>query len=355
LRRATLCYGSFRRGGPALVTVGLYGFGRIGRNLFRILYDRDDVRIGAISDLAEPAAIEYLTKFDTLLGRFPLELSVRDGHLYVAGRQIPVLTGKEQSAVPDWKALGVDVVFEATNVGRSRAEAERHLSAGARRVILMAPPKERPDATIVAGVNDGSLLPEHRIVSNASSTVHCLAPILTILEEAFGIERALFTTVHSYTSAHRLADVPAEDKRRGRAAAENIIPQESRSPAILKELLPGLADRVTGYAMNVPVANGSVVDLSCWHAKPVTPVAVNEVVRTAAATPRWRNILRFEHEPIVSSDIARSEKSAVFDSLATMTMGTTVSKTLAWFDSSFGHAHRAVELLAGAPLPEARS
>jgi glyceraldehyde 3-phosphate dehydrogenase len=284
-----------------------------------------------------------------------VELSVREGHLYVAGRQILVLTGKDQAAVPDWKALGVDVVFEATNVARTRAEAERHLAAGARRVILMAPPKERPDATIVAGVNDHTLSPEHRIVSNASSTVHCLAPILTILEEAFGIERAMFTTVHSYTSAHRLADVPSEDKRRGRAAAENIIPQESRSPAILKELLPGLADRVTGYAMNVPVANGSAVDLSCWHGKPVSPLAINEVIRTAAATDRWRRILRFEQEPIVSSDIARSENSAVFDSLATMTMGKNVSKTLSWFDSSFGHAHRAAELLARSPLPGAHA
>ena len=325
--------------------VGLFGFGRIGRNLFRILYNRDDIRVAAVSDLAEPAGIEYLLRFDTLLGRFPDEVSVREGNIYVAGRQIPVISGKDQPPVPDWKGLGVDVVFEVTNIGRTRAEAERHLAAGAKRVILLVPPVEKPDATIVMGVNDGELKPEHRIVSNASSTVHCLTPVAKILHEAFGIERAMFTTVHSYTSAHRLADVPTEDKRRGRAAAENIIPQESRSPAMVEELVPELAGRLTGYAMNVPVRNGSVVDLVCWHERRVTPVAINEVIRTAAATARWKSVVRFEHEPIVSSDVACSTWSATFDSLATMTLGEKVSKTLSWYDSGYGYAYRAVELV----------
>jgi glyceraldehyde 3-phosphate dehydrogenase len=329
-----------------LVTrVGLFGFGRIGRNLFRILYNRDDIRIAAVSDLAEPAGIEYLLRFDTILGRFPDEVSVKEGNIYVAGRQIPVISGKDQPPVPDWKGLGVDVVFEVTNIGRTRAEAERHLAAGAKRVILLAPPVEKPDATIVMGVNDGELKPEHRIVSNASSTVHCLTPVAKILHEAFGIERAIFTTVHSYTSAHRLADVPMLDKRRGRAAAENIIPQESRSPAMVEELVPELAGRLTGYAMNVPVRNGSVVDLVCWHERKVTPLAINEVIRTAAATTRWKSVVRFEHEPIVSSDVACSTWSATFDSLATMTLGEKVSKTLSWYDSGYGYAYRAVELV----------
>lgn len=325
--------------------VGLFGFGRIGRNLFRILYKRDDIRVAAVSDLAEPAGIEYLLRFDTILGRFPDEVSVREGNIYVAGRQIPVISGKDQPPVPDWKGLGVDIVFEVTNIGRTRAEAERHLAAGAKRVILLAPPVEKPDATIVMGVNDGELKPEHRIVSNASSTVHCLTPVAKILHEAFGIERAIFTTVHSYTSAHRLADVPMLDKRRGRAAAENIIPQESRSPAMVEELVPELAGRLTGYAMNVPVRNGSVVDLVCWHERKVTPVAINEVIRTAAATARWKSVVRFEQEPIVSSDVACSTWSATFDSLATMTLGEKVSKTLSWYDSGYGYAYRAVELV----------
>jgi glyceraldehyde 3-phosphate dehydrogenase len=328
-----------------VTTVGLFGFGRIGRNIFRILYNRDDVRVGAISDLADAASIEYLVRFDTILGRFPDLVSLKEGNLYVAGRQIPVLSGKDQPAVPDWRALGVDVVFEATNIGRTRAEAEKHLAAGARRVILMAPPREPADATVVMGVNDGALKPEHRIVSNGSSTVQAVTPVLKILHDAFGIERAVFTTVHAYSSAHRLADVPAEDMRRGRSAPENIIPQESRSPARVEQLLPELDGKLSGFAMNVPVRNGSVVDLVCWHARKVTPVAINEVLRTASATARWRRSLAFEDDPIVSSDIARSPHSATFDSLATMTLGEKVSKTLSWFDSSFGYSQRAVELL----------
>ena len=328
-----------------MTTVGIFGFGRIGRNLFRILHARNDIRIGAISDLAEPEGLAYLLKFDTLLGRFSEEVSVENGTLIVGGRRIPLLSGKDQPAVPRWDELGVDTVLEATSRGRTRAEAEAHLAAGARRVILLAPPLEAPDITVVMGVNDNRIQPAHRIVSNASSTVHCLAPVAKILHEAFGIRRAIFTTVHSYTSAHRLADVPAEDKRRGRAAAENIIPQESRSPAMLLDLLPELSGRLSGYAMNVPVSNGSVVDLVCWHEKPVTPEAINAAVRARAAEPRWKDILEFETEPIVSSDVARSPFSAIFDSLATMTLRDRVSKTLSWFDSGYGYAHRAVDLV----------
>jgi glyceraldehyde 3-phosphate dehydrogenase (phosphorylating) len=325
--------------------VGIFGFGRIGRNLFRLLYSRDDIMIGAVADLAEPEGVEYLLRFDTLLGRFPDVVSAKDGFLYVGGRRIPLLTGKDQPAVPAWGDLGVDTVLEATSRGRRRAEVEAHLAAGARRVILLAPPLEPPDVTIVRGVNDAALSPEHRMISNASSTVHALAPAARLLHEAFGIRRAIFTTVHSYTSAHRLADVPSEDKRRGRAAAENIIPQESRSPAMLDVLLPELTGRLTGYAMNVPVSNGSVVDLVCWHERPATRDAVNEVFRTAAGSSRWNGILRYEDEPIVSSDVARSSFSATFDSLATMMLGDRMSKTLSWFDSGYGYAHRAVELV----------
>lgn len=327
-----------------VTTVGLMGFGRIGRNLFRILYGREDIRIGAISDLADPVGLEYLLRFDTVLGRFPDEVSIKERNLYVLGRQIPMITGKEQGQVP-WGELGIETVLEATSKGRTRKELEAHLAAGAKRVIACAPPLEPPDITVVRGVNDDRLKAEHRIVSNASSTTHCVTPVAKILHEAFGIERALFTTVHSYTSRHRLADVPAEDPRAGRAAAENIIPQESRSPRMVMELLPELAGKVTGFAMAVPVRNGSAVDLVCWHKKKVTPSAVNEVVRTAAAGARWRDVLYFEDDPIVSSDIARSNYSCVFDSLSTMTMAGKVSKTLSWYDSGFGYAHRAVELV----------
>jgi glyceraldehyde 3-phosphate dehydrogenase len=328
-----------------MTTVGILGFGRIGRNLFRLLYEREDIRIGAISDWNDPEPLEYLLKFDTLLGRFPGEVSIREGHLYAAGRQIRMITGKDQPQPPAWGDLGVETVLEATSRGRTRAELEAHLTEGAKRVIACAPPLEKPDATIVMGVNDDALDRRHRIVSNASSTVHCIAPIVKILNDAFGIERALFTTVHSYTSQHRLADVPAEDMRRGRAAAENIIPQESRSPAMVMEILPELRGKITGTAVAVPVRNGSCVDLACWHSRPVTKTAVNEVLRTAASTARWSGVLRFESDPIVSSDVARSGWSSTFDSLATMILGGKVSKTISWYDSGFGYAHRAVDLV----------
>jgi glyceraldehyde 3-phosphate dehydrogenase len=324
--------------------IGLMGLGRIGRNIFRILYNSDDVRIEAISDVADLTGLVYLLRFDTLLGRFPGEISARDGHIYVAGRQIKMLPEEPDKQIP-WGDLGVDTVIEATRRFRTRAEMERHLEAGAKRVILCSPPAEPPDITIVAGVNDDQLRPEHRIISNASNTAHCAAPVLKILDDAFGIQRGFLTTVHAYTNQQRLADVPAEDPRRGRAAAENIIPQDTNSAQVVMGLLPQLQGKLTGLAMNVPVANGSVVDMVCWHDRPVTVEAINEVVRTAATSSRWKGILEFEDDPIVSSDIIRSEASSTFDSLATMVLGDKVSKTLSWFDNGWGYAHRVVDLI----------
>lgn len=323
--------------------VGLMGFGRIGRNLFRLLYKRDDIHLAAISDIADPRSLRYLLRFDTILGRFPDEVSVRDGQLYVVGRQIPMLEEKEPGDVP-WGDLGVDVVIEATARRRNREEVERHLERGAKRVIMCVPPTEAADITLVVGVNDDQLRREHRIISSGSCTAHCVAPVVKILREAFGIRKAFLNTVHAYTNHQRLADVPAEDKRRGRAAAENIIPQATNAAKVVTELIPELAGRLQGMAMNVPVANGSVVDLVCWHEKPVTITAINEVVRTAA-TSRWKRILDYEDEPIVSSDIVRSSFSSTFDSLATMVLGDEVSKTLAWYDNSWGYTHRVVELI----------
>jgi len=326
------------------ITIGLMGFGRIGRNLFRILYQSEDIKLTAISDIADHKALEYLLRFDTILGPFPDEVSIQDNNLYVVGRQIPMLSEKEPGDVP-WGDLGVDIVIEATAQNRSRQEFEKHLKQGAKRVILCVPQKTPPDITVVMGVNDGQLKPEHRIVSNASCTAHCAAPVVKILHEAFGIRRAFLSTVHAYTNQQRLADVPSEDKRRGRAAAENIIPQETNAAQVVTELIPELAGRLTGASMNVPVPNGSVVDLVCWHEKPVTKVAINEVIRTAAATEKWRGILQYEDDPIVSSDIIRSSYSSTFDSQATMVQKENVSKTLAWYDNGWGYTHRVVDLI----------
>jgi glyceraldehyde 3-phosphate dehydrogenase len=267
-------------------------------------------------------------------------------HLAVAGRQVRMLTEPKGSpATPPWKELGVDVVIEATSKYRTRADVERHFAAGAKRVILCSPPAEPPDITVVFGVNEDQLGPEHRVVSAASSTAIAAGPVLAILANAFGIERAFLTTVHAFTNQQRLADVPDDDPRRGRAAGENIIPQHTHAAELLAELLPDLKGKLTGYSMNVPVANGSVVDLVCWHSRPVTVETVNEAVRAAAAGDRLKPILGYETEPIVSSDILLSADSGTFDSLATMTLGRNVSKTLTWFDNGWGYAHRVVDLL----------
>ena len=325
-------------------TIGLMGFGRIGRNLFRILYQSEDIKLAAISDIADHKALEYLLRFDTILGPFPDEVSIQEGNLYVVGRQIPMLSEKEPGDVP-WGDLGVDTVIEATAQNRTREDFEKHLAQGAKRVILCVPQKTPPDITIVMGVNDDQLKPEHRIVSNGSCTAHCAAPVIKILHEAFGIQRAFLSTVHAYTNQQRLADVPSEDKRRGRAAAENIIPQETNATQVVTELIPDLAGRLSGASMNVPVPNGSVVDLVCWHEKPVTELAINEVIRTAAASDQWRGILSYEDDPIVSSDIIRSTYSSTFDSMATMVQKENVSKTLSWYDNGWGYAHRVVDLI----------
>lgn len=325
------------------VTVGLVGMGRIGRDLLRILYRSDEIRITAIDEIADPAALEYLIRFDTILGPFPEELSIRDGHLYVVGREIPMLETHAPDA-PPWGDLGVDIVIEASGQPRSRAELEQHLAQGARRVILCAPPSEPPDITVARGINDHQLRPEHRIISNASCTAHCAAPVIRILNQAFGIERAFVTSVHAYSNQQRLADVPTEDPRRGRAAAENIIPQRTNAGQVISELLPELDGRITGSSISVPVPNGSVVDLVCWHQKPVSVVGINEVIRTAAKAD-WEGILLWEDDPIVSSDVVGSAYSGTFDSEATMVMNGRVSKTLTWFDNSWGYAHRVVDLI----------
>ena len=326
-----------------MVNVGLMGFGRIGRNIFRLLYRREDVRVVAISDTADPEALTYLLRYDTVLGRFPDLVTFKSGHLYTWGREIPLLAGKDPGDVR-WSDLGVDYVVEATGRDRSRAEIEKHLEAGARRVVLCVPPREQPDISVVFGVNDDKLRAEHRIVSNASCTAHSAAPVLAALDGAFGIERGHLTSVHAYTSVQRLADVPAEDLRLSRAAAQNIVPSATNAAAVLEQVLPQLAGRIRAAALRVPVPNGSIVDMTLWTRRTVTRDGINEVVRTAAAGP-YRHILEFQEDPIVSSDVERSPYSSVFDSLATLVLGTHLAKVITWFDNGWGYSHRVVDLL----------
>ncbi|HEY6321791.1 MAG TPA: type I glyceraldehyde-3-phosphate dehydrogenase [Thermoanaerobaculia bacterium] len=342
--------------------VGLVGLGRMGRNLFRLLHDSADLRLEAVSDAAAPATLAYLLRFDTLLGRFPAPISL-DGDVLRVGRghrshrsqgsqepqasqerQVRLLPAKPAGEIP-WGELGIDTVIDAGAPGRGRAEIERHLAAGARRVFLTSEPAGAADITVAMGVNDGQLRREHRIVCNASATVQAAAPIARILLDAFGIRRAILTTVHAYTDEQRLADQPADEPRRGRAAAENIIPRETGAAAVLSELLPELRGKLTGLAMSVPVANGSVVDLVCWHDRPVTVEEVNRVVREAAAAAPFQGILAYEDSAIVSSDVLGCEASGTFDSMATMALAGHASKTLTWFDNDWGVAHRLIELI----------
>jgi len=337
------------------IRIGLMGFGRIGRNIFRILYQRDDVEVAAISDIADHRALEYLLKFDTVMGRFPDEVTVRDGSLIVGGRSIPMLSGREPGDV-DWKAHGVDIVVEATARYRSRAEVQKHLDSGARRVILCVPPVDEPDITVVIGVNDHLLTARHRIISNASCTSNCLGPIAKVLHRAFGIRQGFVTTIHAYTNDQRLADVPADDMRRSRAAAENIIPTDTRAHELVMKLMPELAGRLGGVAMNVPVPDGSVVDLVVQLEKHATVEAVNEAVRTAAASD-LAGIVEYETDPIVSSDVVGNPHSAVFDSLGTRMIGGDLVKVLAWFDNGWGYSSRVVDLvrkLSSLPAGEVR-
>lgn len=325
------------------ISVGLVGCGRIGRNLVRILGRSSGIELAAIVDPSEPEAIEYLLRFDTLLGRFPAPISRRDGVLEIDGREVALLAPPEEGA-PDWQALGVDIVIEASEDLLSRAQLESHLANGAKRVLLCSPPIEPPDATIVVGVNDRNLAPGHRIVSAGSVTANCAAPVLRVLAADFGLERVFLTTVHAYSNQLRLADVPADDMRSGRAAAENIIPQPTNADELIAELVPELAGRISGLAINVPVPNGSLVDLTCWHGTPVTAEAINGAMRRAAEQSLY-GILAYETEPIVSSDILRSTYSATFDSLSTMVIGGRVSKTLTFYDNGWGYCHRVVDLL----------
>ena len=332
------------------VTVGLMGFGRIGRNLFRILSRHDAIRVAAISDIADPEVLVYLLRYDSLLGRYPDLVTYRSGHLYTRGQEIPMVAGRDPGDAR-WGDLGVDYVVEATGRDRSRADLDRHLEAGARRVVLCVPPREKPDISVVFGVNDDRLRPAHRIVSNASCTAHCAAPVLAAFHDAFGIERAHLTAVHAYTSAQRLADVPAADPRLSRAAAENIVPSETNAASVLEEVLPQLAGRIHASALRVPLPNGSIVDLTLWPSRPVTRDGITEVMRTAAAGP-YKGILEFTEDPIVSSDVEASPFSSVFDSLATMVMesggagaGFGLVKAIAWFNNGWAYSHRVVDLL----------
>ena len=325
------------------VSVGINGFGRIGRSVFRILSDRPDIEVAVVNDLFDNDHLAYLLKYDTVMRVFPKDVSTDADSMTVAGRRVRMTSEKDPAKIP-WGKHGVDVVIESTGKILTREPLSKHLAAGARKVVLTVPAKDAIDATIVVGVNDGELRTEHHIVSNASCTTNCLAPIAKILDERFGIEEGLMTTVHAYTNDQRLADVPHKDLRRSRAAAENIIPTTTGAAKTVGKVLPRLAGRLDGIAVRVPVPDGSIVDLTCRMSRPVTSAEVNAAVREVAAGPMAR-IVEYSEVPLVSSDIIGNPHSSIFDALSTQATGDGYLKVLAWYDNEWGYSNRVVDLV----------
>ncbi len=323
--------------------VGINGFGRIGRSVFRILSDRSDIEVAVVNDLFDNDHLAYLLKYDTVMRVFPKEVSTDSDSMTVAGRRVTMTAEKDPAKIP-WGAHGVQVVIEATGRLLTREPLEKHLSAGAKKVILTVPARDEIDATIVVGVNDVMLRPEHRIVSNASCTTNCLAPIAKILDESFGIEEGFMTTVHAYTNDQRLADVPHKDLRRSRAAAENIIPTTTGAAKAVGMVLPRLKGRLDGMAIRVPVPDGSVVDLTCRLRTPVSAAEVNASVKAAAEGPLKR-IVEYSEVPLVSSDIIGNPHSCVFDALSTQAARDGYVKVIAWYDNEWGYSNRVVDLV----------
>jgi glyceraldehyde 3-phosphate dehydrogenase len=325
--------------------VGINGFGRIGRSVFRIADQRTDIEVVAINDLVEPDALRYLLEYDTVMGRFPGKLVLEGEHLVTNTTRAKLLQERDPLKLP-WQELGVDVVVESTGVFRSRAQVELHLKAGAKRVVLTVPAKDAIDYTVVIGVNDAGLAREHRIISNASCTTNCLAPLAKVLNDSFGIVEGVMNTVHAYTNDQRLADVPHEDWRRSRAAAKNIIPTSTGAAKAVGEVLPALKGKLDGIASRVPVPDGSVVDLFVELKLPVTMDDVHRVVREAAASPTMHGILQFMNRPLVSSDIIGNRHSSIFDAGFTRVTNERYVKVLAWYDNEWGYSNRVCDLLA---------
>ena len=327
-----------------LVTIGLMGFGRIGRNVFRQIGREEKIRVAAISDIADPEALAYLLQYDSIYGPFPEPVSLEDGHLAVGASRIPLINGAEPGDV-DWAAYGVDTVVQATGRYRTAGWCSRHLSAGARRVILASTPEEPGDLPLLlSGVTDRVLDDNPPVVATGSNTSNAIAPLIQVLDRHFGIDQMFFTTIHAYTNRARLGDVPSGGFRASRAAGENIIPVTSNTADILSGVFPHLAGRISSRALNVPVDDGSTVDATIRLRTETSESEVNEAMREACRTG-YPGVFGFTDDPIVSSDVRGSTFSGIFDSLSTMVIGGNLVKTIVWFDTGWGYAARIVELL----------
>ncbi len=335
------------------VRVGINGFGRIGRIAFRAMMAHEqEFDVVAVNDLAPAASLAMLLKYDSAHGRYPGTISLKgDKAIRADGEEFQVLSERQPAKLP-WGDLGVDVVLESTGFFTRRSGEKGgygdHLRAGARKVVLSAPAKDEPDYTVVLGVNDEGLKPEHQCVSNASCTTNCLAPLAKVLHETFGLEQGLMTTIHAYTNDQRIADSVHSDLRRARAAGVNIIPTTTGAARAVGQVIPELNGRLNGFALRVPVINGSLTDLTATLGKSVTVDEVNGAMRRAAEGP-LKGILQYCEDPIVSSDVIGNAYSSIFDSLSTMVIPASkgkLVKVVSWYDNEWGYSNRTAEIIA---------
>src|SRR5215204_1506546 len=327
------------------VRVGINGFGRIGRNVFRAALESEaDVEVVAVNDITDAKTLAHLLKYDTVYRTLSEDVRAGDGSISVGGREIKVLAERDPAALP-WSDLDVDVVIESTGLFTKRDDAAKHLEAGAQKVIISAPATE-PDVTVALGVNfDDTYDPDnHHVISNASCTTNCLGPVAKVLHEAVGIERGLMTTIHAYTADQRLQDAPHKDLRRARAAAVNLVPASTGAAKAIGLVVPELQGKLHGFAVRAPVPTGSVVDLTAVVSRETSVDEINEAFHSQADTGAFEGILKYTDEPIVSSDIVKSPYSSIFDSELTAVLDGSLVKVVAWYDNEWGYSNRVVEL-----------
>ncbi len=324
------------------IKVGINGFGRIGRIVFRIMKERGGFDVIAINDITDAKTLAHLLKYDSVAGKYPGEVKVKGDNIIVDGDEFKVFSIKDPAELP-WKKLGVEYVLESTGVFRKKEQIAKHLEAGAKKVLLSVPAKDEIDATIVLGVNNNDYKPEHKIISNASCTTNCLAPLVKVLNDKFGVVRGLMTTVHSYTNDQRLLDLPHKDLRRARAAALNIIPTTTGAAIAIGKIIPDLKGKLNGLALRVPTPDGSLADLTAELKKKVTVEEVNDAFKESSEK-ELKGILEYCEEPVVSSDIVGNPASCVFDALSTMTIDGSLVKVIGWYDNEWGYSERCVDL-----------
>ncbi len=324
------------------IKIGINGFGRIGRNVFKILAASEDFEVVLINDLTDAATLAHLLKYDSTYGPYKGTVSAKDNAIVVDGKTIAISAEKDPAAIK-WGAAGAQMVLESTGVFTSKDQCLKHIAGGAKKVLLSVPPKDEVDAIIVMGVNDHTLKPSDVVVSNASCTTNCLAPLAKVLHEAFGIKRGLMNTIHAYTNDQRVLDMPHKDLRRSRAAAESIIPTTTGAARAVGQVLPELKGKLDGFSMRVPVAIGSVVDLTAELGKSVTVEEVNAAVK-AAAEGKMKGILQYCTDPIVSRDVVGNPHSSVFDADLTIVMDGNFIKVVSWYDNEWGYSNRCVDL-----------